>query len=317
MRTSKKKVNMDICVRSVDEHIGSVNVARFTTDGNYSMTGSDDRTIKLWNPHKSDPSKSDRSPLLIKTYDGAHGYAVLGLSIAKDKTKFASCGEDRTCFVWDVASGQTSRRIQAHNHKINAVEFNDEATVLITASYDQTVKCWDLRTANREPIQVMQDFKDSVTSLARTDGTIIAGSVDGKVRIYDLRKGQLQTDQLKSPVTSISISSDQNTYIASCLDNTVRLCEISSGKILKEYSGHKHSEFKGEAVFQADCNHIISGSEDGSIVRWNIVSGQVVSRIENAHFKAIASVAYHPTKAMFMTASYDGTAKVWETGSGV
>lgn len=304
---------MDTCTRVIDEHIGSVNVVRFTADGTYCMTGSDDRTIKLWNPHKRDPSKSDTSALLIKTYDGAHGYSVLGLSISKDKTRFASCGEDRTCYVWDVASGQTIRRIQAHNHKINAVEFNDDATVLITASYDQTVKCWDMRTSNRDPIQVMQDFKDSVTSLARTESAIIAGCVDGNVRIYDLRKGQLQCDNLKSPITSVCVSSDQNCYVASCLDNSVRLCEIASGKLLKEYAGHKHSEFKGEAVFQADCNHILSGSEDGSLVRWNLVSGQVVNRTEKAHFKAVASLAYHPSKAMFITASYDGTAKVWET----
>ena len=37
--------------------IGSVNAVRFTHDGNYCMTASDDRTVKLWNPHKDDPSK--------------------------------------------------------------------------------------------------------------------------------------------------------------------------------------------------------------------------------------------------------------------
>ena len=37
--------------------IGSVNAVRFTHDGNYCMTASEDRTVKLWNPHKDDPSK--------------------------------------------------------------------------------------------------------------------------------------------------------------------------------------------------------------------------------------------------------------------
>ena len=35
----------------------AVNAVRFTTDGNYCMTASDDRSVKLWNPHKDDPSK--------------------------------------------------------------------------------------------------------------------------------------------------------------------------------------------------------------------------------------------------------------------
>lgn len=304
---------MDSNLRTIDDHVGSINVVKFTFDGNYCITGSDDRTLKLWNPHKRDPSKSETTSLLIKSYEGAHGYSVLDVSIAKDKTRFASCGEDKTCFIWDVASGQTLRRVQAHSHKINAVEFNDEATVLMTASYDQTVKCWDMRAANRDPIQTMSDFKDSVTSLARTDSTIIAGSVDGHVRSYDLRKGQLQSDSMGFPVTSVRVSNDQNCYLAACLDSTVRLVEVATGKILKEYKGHKHTSFKTEAVFQADCNHVMCGSEDGTAVRWNMVTGAVVARVECAHFKAVSSISYHPTKSIFITASYDGTAKVWET----
>lgn len=306
---------MERCTRAIDNHVGSVNVVRLTNDGNYCMTGSDDRTIKLFNPHKQDPSKEETSALLIKTYEGAHGYSVLDVAIAKDKTKFASCGEDRTFYIWDVGSGQTIRRIQAHNHKINAVQLNNDTTVLITASYDQTVKCWDMRTSNRDPIQVMQDFKDSVTCLARTDNAIIAGSVDGNIRIYDLRKGQLQSDNLNHPITSIQISQDQNTYIASCLDNTIRMIDIQNGKILKEYKGHKHSQFKSEAVYQNDCMNILAGSEDGSIVRYNIVTSEVVNSIEKAHIKSISSIAYHPNKSIFLTASYDGTVKVWETKS--
>lgn len=304
---------MDTAVRTIDDHIGAVNAVRLTDDGNYCMTCSDDRTIKLFNPHKPDPSKSATSALLIKKYEGAHGYSVLDVSIAKDKTKFASCGEDRTCFLWDVATAQTIRRIQAHSHKINAVELNNDTTVLFTASYDQTVKCWDLRTSNRDPIQTMQDFKDSVTCLARTDGAIIAGSVDGFVRIYDLRRGQLQCDNLAHPVTSVRVSSDQNCYIASCLDSTVRMVDLASGRVLKEYTGHRHANFKSEAAFDSDCSHIVAGSEDGRVVRWDIVTGAVTSQSEPAHVKAVSSIVYHPSKPVFLTASYDGTAKVWES----
>lgn len=303
---------MTTVVRSIDSHIGAVHAVRLTHDGTYCMTCSDDRTVKLHNPHKSDPSKGENSALLIKTYEGAHGYAIIDLAISRDKTKFASCGEDRTCFVWDVASGQTIRRIQAHNHKINAVEYNDEATVLFTASYDQALKCWDMRTVNRDPIQEMRDFKDSVTCIARTDGAILAGSVDGCVRIYDMRKGQLQTDALKHPITSLRVSSDQQSYLAACLDNTVRLVDLTSGRILKEYTGHKHANFKSEAAFHNDCCHVLAGSEDGTVVTWNLVTGEVVHRTEAAHFKAVSSIQCHPTKDMFLTASYDGTVKVWE-----
>lgn len=65
---------------------GAVNVVKFTKDGSYCMSGGDDRAISLFNPHKSDPSitKSDVA-LLVKSYEGVHGYTVLDLAIAADK----------------------------------------------------------------------------------------------------------------------------------------------------------------------------------------------------------------------------------------
>ncbi|KAJ1392692.1 WD40-repeat-containing domain protein, partial [Ochromonadaceae sp. CCMP2298] len=179
----------------MNRHVGAVNVVRFTADGSYCLTGADDRTVKLWNPHKLDPSQQAQGGT-GSSYEGAHGYRVLDVAPTKDKSRFASCGDDRTVFVWDVASGATIRRIQAHGDKTNAVRFNDDGTVLVTASYDRSVKCWDMRQGCRDPIQSMQDFKDSVTCLALTDGAILAGSVDGTVRTYDLRKGVTHTDNL-------------------------------------------------------------------------------------------------------------------------
>ena len=79
-------------------------------------------------------------------------------------------------------------------------------------SYDATVRLWDLRcvsatsycrqppteffnrSQNRQPIQVLEEARDAVQALHITHGTIMTGSVDGYVRTYDLRMGQLRTD---------------------------------------------------------------------------------------------------------------------------
>jgi mitogen-activated protein kinase organizer 1 len=44
------------------------------------------------------------------------------------------------------------------------------------------------------PIQVLDEATDSVTSVQVKNYEIITGSVDGKLRTYDLRAGQLSTD---------------------------------------------------------------------------------------------------------------------------
>lgn len=301
----------DNLARQVSDHVGSVNIVRFTQDGNYCMTGSDDRNIKLWNPYKEDPTKPG-SPLLIKTYFGAHGYSVLDIAISVDKAKFASCGEDKNFFFWDVASARTIRRFQGHNSKVNAIELNNDATVIFTASYDQTVCCWDLRSNSFEPIQILRDFKDSVSSIARSEFCILASCIDGNVRTYDIRKGCMHTDHLVDPITNIRLSEDQNTYLATCLGDVVRLVDFSTGNVLKEYRGHKHSSFKIESCFDSDHFHILAGSEDGSIVHWNMTSAEVAYTTPAAHSKGIASICYHPSQPIFLTAGYDGKMKIWD-----
>ena len=72
---------MPSLVRECRGHSGAVNAIRFNKDGEYAMSASDDRTVRLWNPHKADPSKEGQA-LLIKKYDGVHGYQILDVAIA-------------------------------------------------------------------------------------------------------------------------------------------------------------------------------------------------------------------------------------------
>jgi mitogen-activated protein kinase organizer 1 len=77
---------------------------------------------------------------------------------------------------------------------VNACDFNADASILASGSYDATVRIWDCKSQNRTPIQVLDDAKDSITSIQIKNYEIITGSVDGKLRTYDLRAGQLFTD---------------------------------------------------------------------------------------------------------------------------
>lgn len=89
----------------VTEATGSaINACQYNTTGEYILTGGKDRTIRLWNPEKR---------YCIKTYE-AHGWEVFDLAVSPENGKFASCGGDKTVFLWDVLSGTTLRRFSGH-----------------------------------------------------------------------------------------------------------------------------------------------------------------------------------------------------------
>lgn len=117
---------------------------------------------------------------------------------------------------------------------MNSVAFNSDSTVLVSGSFDATVRLWDLRSSNFQPIQVIEDCKDSVMSVQVVDAEIIAGCADGKLRTYDIRMGELKEDYIGHAITSAKLSKDKNCILVNSLDSTMRLMDKSNGRLLNE-----------------------------------------------------------------------------------
>jgi mitogen-activated protein kinase organizer 1 len=85
---------MDKLEKEMISHKEAVNTIKFTADGNFCMTASSDRTVKLWNPHRSDVIHKNLG-FLIKTYSGIHGYGINDVTISSDNFKYVSAGGDK------------------------------------------------------------------------------------------------------------------------------------------------------------------------------------------------------------------------------
>lgn len=70
----------------------------------------------------------------------------------------------------------------------------EEASVVVSGSFDATVRLWDCKSQNMKPIQVLDEAKDSVSSVHVVGHEIITGCVDGRMRVYDLRMGMVYVD---------------------------------------------------------------------------------------------------------------------------
>lgn len=282
-------------------HQGTVPAVRWNHDGQYCLSGGGDKTVRLWNPFKG---------TLIKTYAG-HGWEVLDIDVTNDNSRIASCGGDRLAFIWDVASGRVIRRLRGHTQRVNCLSFNEEPSVVVTGSYDKTVRIWDLKSNSSEPIQTLDEAKDSVSALVVTNYEIITASIDGKVRNYDIRMGQLKTDSMGCPVTCVTLSNDQNCILASCLNSRLRLIDKNEGDLLNEYIGHTNQNYKVESCLSTDDAYVLSGSEDGLLYIWDLVDAKVLHKTK-AHTRAVCALAYHPNQPYLLTSSVDGTIKLWK-----
>ncbi|KAK0652130.1 WD40-repeat-containing domain protein [Cercophora newfieldiana] len=269
--------------------------------GTYILTGSADRSIRLYNPSSTTPNSTSPIPQarLIQTYS-AHGYEVLSLSVSASNAHFLSAGGDRSIFLWDVATAQTVRRLGGpqggHTGRVNAVSFAGvEDSLVVSGGMDCAVRIWDLRSQSHKPLMVLSEAKDAVTSVAVTPdgGEILAGSVDGRVRGYDARMGRVVTDVVGASVTSLCLARDGETVLVGALDSKVRLMDRRDGVCLRGYedAGWRNEELRVQSVLGGRERWVVAGDEmageaevgrdvsEGRVWAWDLMTGEVVAKV--------------------------------------
>ncbi|KAI5292361.1 WD domain protein [Ascosphaera atra] len=175
------------------------------------------------------------------------------------------------------------------------------------------------------------------------DGTLIASCAsDGLIRIWDTGTGQcLRTlvHEDNPPVSAVRFSPNGKYVLAWTHDDCVRLWDYVAGKCVKTYQGHvnkKYSLCGGFGIYgghQARPNTThgandnekhrnslhpaaacaISGSEDGMIICWDVVSKQVLQHFRG-HDGVVLGVDtyYNADKRLMVSCGLDRTVKVWE-----
>lgn len=149
------------------------------------------------------------------------------------------------------------------------------------------------RAQSRQAIQSLDEAKDSIQALHVGPTYIMTGSVDGHVRTYDLRKGELRSDfigrtslfpplcpagtisltQLRSPdpVTAVVPTKDHQSYLVTTLDSHVRLMDGSTGKLLNDFEGHLNTSYRCRACFGFNEASVVCGDENGAIWAWDLL----------------------------------------------
>ncbi|XP_059369791.1 autophagy-related protein 16-like isoform X2 [Carassius carassius] len=188
-------------------HSGKVLSARFLLDNTRIVSGSYDRTLKLWDL---------RSKVCMKT--------VFAGSSCNDIVCTEQCvmsGHfDKKVRFWDIRSESIVHELELLG-RVTSLDLNHDRTELLSCSRDDLVKIIDLRcNAVRQTFKA-QGFKcgsDFTRVTFSPDGSYVAaGSADGVLYIWNVLTGKLDKTLDKghsSAINSVSWS-PSGTYVAS------------------------------------------------------------------------------------------------------
>jgi WD40 repeat protein len=82
-----------------------------TPDGSLAISGSDDRTLKVWE------LESGRA---VQTLEG-HAGPVWAVAVTPDGSRAISGSDDGTLKVWDLESGRAVQTLKGHARPVSAV----------------------------------------------------------------------------------------------------------------------------------------------------------------------------------------------------
>jgi len=151
---------------------------------------------------------------------------------------------------------------------------------------------------------------------------IVSCAGDGLIRIWDTGTGQcLRTlvHEDNAPVTSVRFSPNGKFVLAWTLDSCVRLWNYVDGRCVKTYQGHVNRKFSVSGAFgvygidndDQQKAFVVSGSEGGQMVCWDVVNKEVLQIIDG-HEGVVLSVDTRTEGVLLVSGGIDKTVRIWE-----
>jgi WD40 repeat protein len=207
------------------------------------------------------------------------------------------------------------RTLSGHSLYVTAVAVTKDGQRAVSASYDETLKVWDL-SSGRE-LRTLSGHTNLVNAVAVSpDGQrAVSASVDQTLKVWDLSSGrELRTLSGHSNVVrAVAVTPDGQRAVSASDDHTLKVWDLSSGRELRTLSGHSSSVFA--VAVCPDGHRAVSASLDKTLRVWDLSSGQEL-RTLSGHSSSVFAVAVCPDGHRAVSASSDHTLKVWDLSSG-
>lgn len=246
-------------------HEGIVKGMSWTHDQKL-LTCASDKTIKLFDPYKTD---SQRPPLA--TYLGASAYT--GLSHHRSFPHFAaSCSNIQ---VYDLERSSSAPLQTLHwptsTDTITTVSFNQtETSLLASCATDRSIVLYDLRTQSPLTKTTLALASNAISWNPMEAFNLAVANEDHNIYIFDTRKMARALNVLKDHVAAVmdvSFSPTGEELVSASYDRTIRLWHRAGGHSRDIYHT-KRMQRVFAATFTPDAQYVLSGSDDGNIRLW-------------------------------------------------
>ncbi|BES93370.1 WD domain, G-beta repeat [Nesidiocoris tenuis] len=237
---------------------------------------------------------------LVHTFKG-HSGQVLCIAITKQSQYLITGSEDTSIIVWDLKTFEQKLRTCEHIAPVLSVTPALNNTLIVSGGEDSRIIVSSLATG--EVIVKIDHHRGPVTAVnVTTQGDIlISGSSDKSVCLWELETFTLlNTINVVSPVSMLSITDDSVFLLVACEDNQLYLHTLATGTEIHTLRGHK-AKVKS-ITLAGDNQRAVAGGSDGRVYVFDMHSGCLVRTISTSHNAEVTGVKVTSSDDFLITA---------------
>jgi WD40 repeat protein/serine/threonine protein kinase len=311
----------------LSRHVHRVRLVAFSTDGARIVTVPDwGERLRLWDA---------KTGAIAATFGGERSNVEVA-AFSPDGTRLATAAQDGSVVVWDARDGRLLLKLDGHECGVASLEFSPDGRRLLTApsgivyTFDwhpngvvrgyssslirkpTSARIWDLENGRElHRLGGLGAFvgRPAIATFS-ADGSQVLTALGGTATLWDAETGTVVARQNLGIWISAAFLLLEDMHAAVVSGDEVQVWELSKGEKTSEW---REERMIAAAVLGAlpDGEKVLINVLDDSTVRVRSVhEGKLLADLKG-HREAVSGVALLPGARKVVTASADGTVRVW------
>jgi len=260
-------------MKSLHGHSHFVSDVVMSSDGQYALSSSWDKTLRLWDLNTGTTTRQFVS----------HEKDVLSVAFSADNRQIVSGSRDKTIKLWNTIAQCKHTIVKedgCHSDWVSAVRFSpsNQNPIIVSAGWDKVVKVWNLATCRLKTNHIGHSGYINTVTISPDGSLCASGGKDGMAMLWDLNDGKhLYTLGGQDTINALAFSPNRYWLCAAMgpvikiwdLEDKTVVDELKVGKLDPSMKSEKLPDCKSLA-WSADGQSLFAGYTDNLIRVWRV-----------------------------------------------